>query len=63
MRTARNCLFLLVLTACSGTENLDEPVVEAPVVIEEAIDNSEQECPSVDPGTDDGIGGTGCSVD
>ncbi|SLN55654.1 hypothetical protein [Ruegeria meonggei] len=63
MKTTRYCLFLFILTACSGTENLEEPVVEAPVVIEEAINNGEEECPSIEPGTDDGIGGTGCSVD
>jgi hypothetical protein len=63
MKTARFCLFLLVLTACTGSENLEEPVVEAPVVVEEAIGNSDEECPSIDPGTDDGIGGTGCSFD
>ena len=48
----------LLLTACA----MQEEEVMAPVEAEPILERGPED-PSCEPGTDDGIGGTGCSVD
>ena len=62
MRLCAALLCLLVSVACTPARPPAEPIIEAPVIVEEAVIVEER----IDPcaaGDGDGIGGTGCPVD
>jgi len=70
MSFSRRCIvtlvFLFALTACDTPEPVlmeAEPVIEAPVIVEPVYRSPVVDCPNAATGLDDGIGGTGCSVE
>ncbi len=53
-------LALTGLTACTLQPSMEEAVLVEPAPVEPVVENRKTDCMS--PGTDDGIGGTGCKV-
>ena len=48
------------LTACTLQSSMEDAVLVEPAPVEPVVENRKTDCMS--PGTDDGIGGTGCKV-
>ncbi len=48
------------LAACTVQSSMEEAVLVEPAPVEPVVENRKTDCMS--PGTDDGIGGTGCKV-
>ena len=53
-------LALTGLAACTVQSSMEEAVLVEPAPVEPVVENRAADC--VSPGTDDGIGGTGCKV-
>ena len=60
MRLIAGFALLCLLAACANPGPLAEPVLDAPVITEEAVSAAPE--PACLPGEGDGIGGTGCPI-